>query len=229
MMINIKPLIIGVAGGSGSGKTTIVNEIIKGLGDIPVVVVPHDAYYKDNSHLPLEERARLNYDHPDSLETGLLVRHLKELEAGREVEMPVYDYTIHARKPSGMIIKPAPVIIVDGILILVEKALRDMMDVKIFVDTDSDIRFIRRLKRDTLERQRSTESIINQYLETVKPMHSAFVQPSQRYADIIIPRGHHTVSTGVVVQMIRQAIAEQNAAKEIFDKPKREDPHHERN
>jgi len=228
-MINIKPLIIGVAGGSGSGKTTIVNEIIKGLGDIPVVVVPHDAYYKDNNHLPLEERARLNYDHPDSLETGLLVRHLKELEAGREVEMPVYDYTIHARKPSGVIIKPAPVIIVDGILILVEKALRDMMDVKIFVDTDSDIRFIRRLKRDTLERQRSTESIINQYLETVKPMHIAFVQPSQRYADIIIPRGHHTVSTGVVVQMIRQAIAEQNAAKEKFDKPKREDPHHERN
>jgi uridine kinase len=226
-MANKKPLIIGVAGGSGSGKTTIVNQIIKELGDIRVVVVPHDAYYKDNNHLPVEERAKLNYDHPDSLESHLLVKHLRELEEGREIEMPVYDYTIHARKPSGIIVKPAPVIIVDGILIFVEKALRDMMDVKIFVDTDSDIRFIRRLKRDTLERKRSIESIINQYLETVKPMHIAFVQPSQRYADIIIPRGHHTVSTGVVVQMIRQAIAEQNAVKEINDKPKKEDLRHE--
>jgi uridine kinase len=227
MMTNIKPLIIGVAGGSGSGKTTIVNQIIKELGNIHVVVVPHDAYYKDNNHLPVEERAKLNYDHPDSLETDLLVQHLKELEEGREIEMPVYDYTIHARKPSGIIVKPAPVIIVDGILIFVEKALRDMMDVKIFVDTDSDIRFIRRLKRDTLERKRSIESIINQYLETVKPMHIAFVQPSQRHADIIIPRGHHTVSTGVVVQMIRQAIVEQNVTKEINDNPKKEDLYHE--
>jgi uridine kinase len=227
MMINIKPLIIGVAGGSGSGKTTIVNQIIKELGDIRVVVVPHDAYYKDNNHLPVEERAKLNYDHPDSLETDLLVQHLKELVEGREIEMPVYDYTIHARKPSGVMVKPTPVIIVDGILIFVEKALRDMMDVKIFVDTDSDIRFIRRLKRDTLERKRSIESIINQYLETVKPMHIAFVQPSQRYADIIIPRGHHTVSTGVVVQMIRQASAEQNIAEKINENAKKEDQCHE--
>lgn len=226
-MINIKPLIIGVAGGSGSGKTTIVNQIIKELGDIRVVVVPHDAYYKDNNHLPVEERAKLNYDHPDSLETDLLVQHLKELVEGREIEMPVYDYTIHARKPSGVMVKPTPVIIVDGILIFVEKALRDMMDVKIFVDTDSDIRFIRRLKRDTLERKRSIESIINQYLETVKPMHIAFVQPSQRYADIIIPRGHHTVSTGVVVQMIRQASAEQNIAEKINENAKKEDQCHE--
>jgi uridine kinase len=209
-MTNKKPLIIGVAGGSGSGKTTIVKEIIKELGETDVVVVPHDAYYKANTHLALEERARLNYDHPDALETDLLVTHLKELAAGREIEMPVYDYTIHSRKPSGVVVKPAPVIIVDGILILVEKALRDMMDVKIFVDTDSDVRFIRRLKRDMLERKRSMESVVNQYLETVKPMHIAFVQPSQRYADIIIPRGHHTVSTGVVVHMIRQAIAEEN-------------------
>ncbi|MGD2091765.1 MAG: uridine kinase [Candidatus Aminicenantes bacterium] len=225
--MNIKPLIIGVAGGSGSGKTTIVNQIIKELGDIRVVVVPHDAYYKDNNHLPVEERAKLNYDHPDSLETDLLVQHLKELVEGREIEMPVYDYTIHARKPSGVMVKPTPVIIVDGILIFVEKALRDMMDVKIFVDTDSDIRFIRRLKRDTLERKRSIESIINQYLETVKPMHIAFVQPSQRYADIIIPRGHHTVSTGVVVQMIRQASAEQNIAEKINENAKKEDQCHE--
>jgi uridine kinase len=208
-----KPLIIGVAGGSGSGKTTIVNQIIKDLGDMTVVVVPHDAYYISNDHLSVEERAKLNYDHPDALESDLLVRHLKELAAGREIEMPVYDYTIHSRKPSGMIIKPAPVIIVDGILIFVEEALRDMMDVKIFVDTDSDVRFIRRLQRDMMERKRSMESIVKQYLETVKPMHIAFVQPSQRFADIIIPRGHHTVSTGVVVQMIRHAITDQNETK----------------
>ncbi len=209
-MINKKPLIIGVAGGSGSGKTTIVSAIIKELVGIDVVVVPHDAYYKANSHLPLEERAKLNYDHPDALETDLLVRHLKEMAEGREIEMPVYDYTIHTRKPSGIKVKPAPVIIVDGILILVEKALRDMMDVKIFVDTDSDDRFIRRLMRDMKERNRSMESVIQQYLGTVKPMHFAFVQPSQRFADIIIPRGHHTVSTGVVVRMIRQAITERS-------------------
>lgn len=226
-MTNKKPLIIGVAGGSGSGKTTIVNQIIKELGDIRVVVVPHDAYYKDNNHLPVEERAKLNFDHPDALETNLLVQHLKELQEGREIEMPVYNFTIHARKSSGVIVKPAPVIIVDGILIFVEKSLRDMMDVKIFVDTDSDIRFIRRLRRDTLERGRSIESIINQYLKTVKPMHIAFVQPSQRYADIIIPRGHHTVSTGVVVQMIRQAITEQNVTKDINDNPRQEDLCHE--
>jgi uridine kinase len=212
-MLNTRPLIIGVAGGSGSGKTTIVNQIIKELGDIPIVVVPHDAYYKDNNHLPLVERAKLNYDHPDSLETDLLVEHLKMLEEGKEIEMPVYDYTIHARKPNGVIVKPSPVIIVDGILIFVEKALRDMMDVRIFIDTDSDVRFIRRLRRDTQERKRSIESVINQYLDTVKPMHIAFVQPSQRYADIIIPRGHHTVSTGVVVHMIRQAIVERDANK----------------
>ena len=210
-MTNKKPLIIGVAGGSGSGKTTIVSEIIKEIGHIGVVVIPHDAYYKSNSHLVVEERAKLNYDHPDALETDLLVEHLKELIDGNEIEMPVYDYTIHSRKPMGVIIRPAPVIIVDGILIFTEKALRDLMDVKIFVDTDSDIRFIRRLQRDMTERNRSKESIIHQYLETVKPMHIAFVEPSQRYADIIIPRGHHTVSTGVVVQMIRQAITDQGS------------------
>jgi len=209
-MINSKPLIIGVAGGSGSGKTTIVKEIIKEIGNIGVVVIPHDAYYKSNNHLSITERAKLNYDHPDALETDLLVKHLKDLIAHQEIEMPVYDYTIHSRKSTGVIIKPAPVIIVDGILIFTEKSLRELMDVKIFVDTDSDVRFIRRLQRDMLERKRSMDSVIHQYLETVKPMHIAFVQPSQRFADIIIPRGHHTVSTGVVVQMIRQAITDQN-------------------
>lgn len=207
-MINSKPFIIGVAGGSGSGKTTITNEIIKELGNINVVVIPHDCYYKGNTHLEFWEREKINYDHPDSLETDLLVHHLKELCAGREIEMPLYDFTTHSRRKVGVNIKPAPVIIVDGILIFTEQALRDMMDVRIFVNTDSDLRFIRRLKRDMKERKRSMDSVITQYLETVKPMHIAFVQPSRRYADIIIPEGHSAVSTGILSHMIRQSIAE---------------------
>lgn len=207
-MAMMKSMVIGVAGGSGSGKTTIIKEIIKELGNIDVVTLQHDAYYKNNSHLPLAEREKINYDHPDALETNLLVHHIKELIEGREIEMPGYDFTNHARKKQGTIKKPARLIIVDGILIFVEKALRDLMDVRIFVNTDNDIRFIRRLKRDMAERGRSMESVINQYLSTVKPMHIAFVQPSRRYADIIIPEGHNRVSTAVVVNMIKQSIAE---------------------
>jgi len=207
-MINKKPFIIGVAGGSGSGKTTITNEIIKELGDIGAVVIPHDSYYKKNDHLELWEREKINYDHPDSLETELLVSHLKELIAGREIEMPLYDFTTHSRRKVGVTVKPAPVIIVDGILIFVEESLRDLMDVRVFVNTDSDIRFIRRLKRDMKERKRSLDSVINQYYKTVKPMHIAFVQPSRRFADMIIPEGHSAVSTGIVSHMIRQSFVE---------------------
>lgn len=203
-----KPLVIGVAGGSGSGKTTIIREILKDLGENDVVTLQHDAYYKDNTRLSLSEREKINYDHPDALETGLLVSHIKELIAGRKIEMPEYDFTIHARKKQGSSKEPAPLIIVDGILIFVEKALRALMDIRIFVNTDNDLRFIRRLKRDMEERARSMESVIDQYLSTVKPMHIAFVQPSRRYADIIIPEGHNTVSTAVVVNMIKQSMAE---------------------
>jgi uridine kinase len=205
-----KSLIIGVAGGSGAGKTTVANKIIKKLGNIDAVVIPHDAYYENNNHLPLREREQINYDHPDALETDLLVRHLKELSVGRKIEMPVYDFTTHSRKETGMVVKPAPLIIVDGILIFVEAALREIMDVKIFVNTDSDIRFIRRLTRDMKERNRSMESVIKQYLSTVKPMHTAFVEPSRRYADIIIPEGHRAVSTEMVANMILQALTERN-------------------
>ena len=148
----------------------------------------------------------INYDHPDSLETSLLVHHLQELLAGREIEIPVYDFATHARKPSGIIVKPAQVIIVEGILIFVEKELRGAMDVKIFVDTDSDIRFIRRLKRDIEERGRGMESVIAQYLETVKPMHTAFVEPSRKYADIILPEGRNPIYTNMVVSMIREQL-----------------------
>jgi len=221
-MIENKPLIIGVAGGSGAGKTTIANQIIKELGDLDLVVIPHDAYYTDNNHLPFWEREQINYDHPDSLETDLLVKHLKELKAGREIEMPVYDFTTHSRKPEGVIVKPAPLIIVDGILIFVEQALREMMDIRIFVNTDSDIRFIRRLKRDMKERKRSMDSVINQYMATVKPMHLAFVQPSRRFADIIIPEGHRSVSTGMVASMLRQALVERHIVPK--DTPKNNAP-----
>ncbi|MCP4150820.1 MAG: uridine kinase [bacterium] len=204
--MNKKPLIIGVAGGSGSGKTTITNSIVKELELLDIVMLQHDSYYKDNHHLSFEEREKINYDHPDSLETELLIHHLAELSAGREIIMPQYDFATHSRKPNGILKKPARVIIVDGILIFVESRLREMMDVRIFVNTDSDIRFIRRLKRDMRERSRTQESVVNQYLKTVKPMHIAFVQPSRRFAHIIIPEGYSRVSTNMVVNMIRHSI-----------------------
>ena len=205
-----KPLIIGVAGGTGSGKTTIANAIMESINHPQMVTIQHDAYYRDVSHLPLAKRALINYDHPDALETDLMVRHLRELIAGRSIEMPVYDFSTHTRLRKGIIRKPAKVIILEGILIFCEQALRDLMDVKIFVDTDSDLRFIRRLKRDIQERRRSLESVIGQYLGTVRPMHIAFVEPSRKYADIIIPEGHNPVSTALVVTMIRQRLRKGN-------------------
>jgi len=197
-----KPLVIGVAGGSGSGKTTIINSIIEKINPLDVVTLQHDSYYKDNNHLPLLERENINYDHPDALETNLLISNLQGLLDWKEVETPIYDFKTHSRKKRGVIKKPAEVVIVDGILIFVDKKLRDLMDVRIFVNTDSDIRFIRRLKRDMVERNRSMDSVINQYLATVKPMHLAFVQPSRRFADIIIPEGKSPISTTMVVNLI---------------------------
>jgi len=201
-----KPLIIGVAGGTASGKTTIANAIMDAINHPQMVVIQHDAYYRDVSHLPLADRARINFDHPDALETDLMVHHLRELIAGRSIEMPVYDFSTHTRLKTGVIKKPAKVIIIEGILIFCEQALRDLMDVKIFVDTDSDLRFIRRLRRDIEERRRSLKSVIDQYLGTVRPMHIVFVEPSRRYADIIIPEGHNPVSTAMVVTLIRQRL-----------------------
>ncbi len=197
-----KPLVIGVAGGSGSGKTTIINSIIEEIDPFDVVTLQHDSYYRNNNHLPLLERENINYDHPDALETELLISNLKNLLKWKEVEAPIYDFRNHSRKKKGIIKKPAEVVIVDGILIFVEEKLRDLMDVRIFVNTDSDIRFIRRLKRDIVERNRSLDSVINQYLATVKPMHLAFVQPSRRFADIIIPEGKSPISTAMVVNLI---------------------------
>jgi uridine kinase len=198
------PVIIGVAGGSGSGKTTVVRRIVESLGDEQVTVLDHDRYYRDRNDLRLEERAALNYDHPDSLETDLMVRHLHELRAGQAVEVPVYDFTRHARRPATETAWPRKSIIVEGILIYSDPALRGMLDVKVFVDADDDIRFIRRLKRDVAERARTMESVIEQYVSTVKPMHLEFVEPSKRYADIIIPQGgHNTVAIGMLLTLIR--------------------------
>lgn len=198
------PFVIGVAGGSGSGKTTVVRNIISALGDEQVSVLEHDRYYRDHPELRLEERAALNYDHPDSLETDLLVRHVEELRAGRPVEIPVYDFARHARQPKTHTVTPRTAVIVEGILIFTDPALRRLMDVKVFVDTDDDTRFIRRLQRDISERGRTVESVIDQYLGTVKPMHLEFAVPSKRYADIIIPLGgHNTVAIDMLLTLIR--------------------------
>ncbi len=201
-------VVIGVAGGSGSGKTTVVRRIVESLGTEQVTVLEHDRYYRDRSDLRLEERAALNYDHPDSLETDLMVQHLETLRAGRPVEVPTYDFARYARKPATERALPRKAIIVEGILIFADAPLRGLMDVKVFVDTDDDTRFIRRLRRDVAERGRTMESVIEQYLGTVKPMHLEFVEPSKRYADIIVPQGgHNAVAIDMLLTLIRSLAA----------------------
>jgi len=200
----VAPLVIGVAGGSGSGKTTVVRRILEALGDTRVAVLEHDRYYRDRNDLRLEERAALNYDHPDSLETDLMVRHVRELRAGTPVQAPVYDFARHARKDETETIAAGRALIVEGILIYTDPDLRKLMDVKVFVDTDDDTRFIRRLQRDIAERGRTVQSVIEQYLGTVKPMHLEFVEPSKRYADIIVPQGgHNAVAIDMLLRLIR--------------------------
>ncbi len=185
----MEPVVIGVAGGTGSGKTTVARAILKRAGTQQISLIQHDAYYKDLSDLPLAQRSMMNFDHPDALDNELLIVHLKELKAGRAIEMPVYDFTTHTRTGQTRRVEPHRIILVEGILIFADEALRRLMDVKIYVDTDSDIRFIRRLQRDIAERGRTMESVIHQYLTTVRPMHQEFVEPSKRYADVIIPEG----------------------------------------
>lgn len=193
------PVVIGIAGGTGSGKTTVVRRLIEALGEGQVTVLEHDRYYRDRSALRLEERALLNYDHPDSLETDLLVQHLQDLKARRAVDVPTYDFARHNRLASRERMEPRAAVIVEGILIFADAALRTLMDVKVFVDADADTRFIRRLERDVAERGRTVASVIEQYLGTVRPMHLEFVEPSKRYADIILPQGGHN---DVAVQML---------------------------
>ncbi|SDB46850.1 uridine kinase [Butyrivibrio sp. INlla16] len=190
-----KICIVGIAGGSASGKTTIVNRIREKFGD-DIVVISHDSYYKAHNDLTYDERSRLNYDHPSSFDTELLIRDVQKLKNGEAVDIPVYDYAIHNRSDQTIHIVPKPVILLEGILILENKELRDLMDVKVFVDTDADERLMRRIRRDTIERARSVSSVLTQYAETVKPMHEQFIEPSKKYADLIIPRGGENL-TGI--------------------------------
>jgi uridine kinase len=189
MTQEVEPIVIGVAGGTGSGKTTVANTILDQVGRDRIAFLPHDAYYRELGSLPPNQRAEINFDHPNSLETELMVEHILQLKRRQAVEIPVYDFTTHSRTRQTVHIQPQRVILVEGILIFADQALRKLFDIKIFVDTDADIRFIRRLKRDITVRGRTTESVINQYLTTVRPMHLEFVEPSKRYADIIIPEG----------------------------------------
>lgn len=195
-------LVIGIAGGSGSGKTTLTNQIAAQLKE-SVTVIKHDDYYKAHDEMTYEERCRLNYDHPNAFDTELMTEHLKLLRQGRSVECPVYDYTVHNRSKDTVIINPGQVIIVEGILIFENKALCELMDIRIFVDTDADLRIIRRIQRDVMERARSLDSVISQYLHTVKPMHEQFVEPSKKNANIIVPEGGYNQ---VAMEMIRNHI-----------------------
>jgi uridine kinase len=201
------PLIIGIAGGSGSGKTTVANVILERVGANHIAYLPHDAYYKDLRDLSHAQQAAINFDHPHSLDNELLIKHVNMLINSQPIYLPVYDFKTHSRTEKSMRIEPQPVIVVEGILIFVEPILRELFDVKIYVDTDPDIRFIRRLQRDITERGRSTESVIQQYLSTVRPMHLEFVEPSKRYADVIIPEGGlNVVAMDMVVARIQSLL-----------------------
>lgn len=184
-------LIIGIAGGTGSGKSTVVRKIVESLPREGVAVIPQDCYYRDNPHIPLEERLKMNYDEPASIEWPLLVKHLNDLKAGRAIEMPTYDFITCSRQKETVHIEPQEVVVVEGILVLCDKELREMMDVKVFVDADADERLIRVIQRDCVERNRTPQMVIDRYRETLKPMHELYIEPSKRYADLIIPQGGH--------------------------------------
>ncbi len=200
----MKPLVIGIAGGTGSGKTSVTNAILDRLEKDRVVVIQHDSYYRDLSQYGGLAPAEINFDHPDSLETELLIRHIDELCNGKPVEQPMYNFTTHKRLDSAQRLAPKEIIIIEGILIFVDKRLRDQMDIKIFIDADADERLLRRIRRDIVERGRSIDSVMAQYVETVKPMHLEFVEPSKHWADVIIPRGaENVVAIDMVVTKIR--------------------------
>ncbi|MBN2781143.1 MAG: uridine kinase [Candidatus Marinimicrobia bacterium] len=199
-----KNIVIGIAGGSGSGKTSVAKALVKDMHLNGAVIIEQDWYYLDLSHLPQEERMKWNFDHPDSVEFDLLIRDLKAMREGKTVKVPQYNYVTHSRAKETLTVAPQKVVIVEGILVLYEPQLRDLLDIKIFVDTDMDIRFIRRLKRDIYERGRAIDNVINQYMRTVRPMHETFVEPSKRFADIIVPEGG---KNKVAIDLLRTKIA----------------------
>lgn len=204
-----RSFVIGICGGTGSGKTTITDRLARALSRDGVVVLAQDHYYKDLSHLSAEERTRCNFDHPGALDAALFIEHIGNLRRGRAIERPVYDFTQHKRAPETVRVEARPAILIEGILIFENEGLRDLMDLKIFVDTDADVRFIRRLLRDIRERGRTLESVVEQYQKTVRPMHLEFVEPSKRYADIIIPEGgHNEVGVDLVIQKVRSLLAQ---------------------
>jgi uridine kinase len=201
------PITVGVAGGTGSGKTTVASEILRRVGFENIAFVQHDAYYFDQGHLPQAERSKVNYDHPDTLDNGLMIEHVKALQSWQAADVPIYDFTTHTRTAQTRHVAPQPVILIEGILIFALPDVRDLMDVKIYVDTDADLRFLRRLQRDIAERGRTMDLVIQQYLSTVRPMHLEFVEPSKRYADVIIPEGgFNLVAMDMVVARIQELL-----------------------
>ena len=202
------PFLLGVAGGSGSGKTTVAERLASFVGGRDLALLRLDAYYRDRNHLPLEERASINYDHPDAFDWALFLDHVQALSDGLEVQVPVYDFATYLRLPDRVTVAPARIVVVEGILVLYEPELRDRLDLRVYVDADADVRFIRRLRRDISERQRSTESVIEQYLATVRPSHLQFVEPSKRYADVIVPHGgRNAPAVEVLLARVRELLA----------------------
>ncbi|KRL63806.1 uridine kinase [Lactobacillus psittaci] len=204
-----RPIVIGIAGGSGSGKTTIAHEVARLINDDDhIITITQDSYYKDNTGIPMSERKKINYDHPDAFDMPLLVAQINQLMHKKAVEMPVYDFTEHTRSSQTIHVEPADIIILEGILVLADEDLRNLMDIKVYVDTDDDIRFIRRLERDLKERGRSLDSVIDQYLATVKPMYHQFIEPTKRYADIIVPEGgENNVAIDMLTTKMRSVLA----------------------
>lgn len=214
-----KPLILGVAGGSGSGKTTVVSNIIENIGEENVLLLQHDSYYRDLSHIPLYERRKQNFDHPSSLETELMIRHVDALSKGYQIDLPVYDFVQHTRAEETIRTAPKKVILVDGILIFAEPSLRERMDIRLFVDTDDDVRLLRRLRRDITERGRDLEGVLSQYEKFVRPMHLEFVEPSKRYSDIIIPRGgENKIALEMVTALIKGKLSDAASEAEADQK-----------
>jgi len=211
-----RAVVLGVAGGSGSGKSTVVREVCRLLHPRTASILHHDAYYRDVGHLPFPERVSVNFDHPDSLETELMVEHARSLMDGRPVDVPIYDFSRHVRRPETERYDPAAVVILDGILVLADARLRDLMDLKVFVDTEADLRLIRRIRRDVLERGRSADSVITQYEATVRPMHLEFVEPSKRHADLVVPEGgFNRVAVDLVVARLRSLMAGKDAPARV--------------